>query len=117
MKNKELGKLGEDFAVEYLKKHGFEILERNWHYSRNAEIDIIAKDKNTLVFVEVKTRSGLNCGHPFEAINKEKIRKIAVSIPAYIEEKQLNCTDYRIDIIALIGKQNPKLEHLRGIGY
>ena len=117
MTNKELGKFGEDFAVEYLCKKGFEILDRNWHYSRNAEIDIIAKDKDTLVFVEVKTRSNLNCGHPFEAINKDKIRKIALSIPAYIEEKQLNCTNYRIDVIALTGKQNPKLEHLRGIGY
>ena len=117
MKNKELGKFGEDFAVEYLQKNGFEILDRNWHYSRNSEIDIIAKEKNTLVFVEVKTRSGLSCGHPFEAINKDKIRKIAFSIPAYIEEKNLQCANYRIDIIAITGTKEPKLEHLQGVGY
>ena len=74
--NKTLGKLGEDAAVEYLKKSGFEILDRNWHCSKDAEVDIIAKDGKTLVFVEVKTRSNLNCGHPFEAINLKKMQKI-----------------------------------------
>ena len=49
------GKKGEDIAADFLIKSGYEIIERNWHYSKNAEIDIIAKDNNTLVFVEVRT--------------------------------------------------------------
>ena len=115
--NKKLGKFGEDLAVDYLKKSKFEILERNWHCSKDAEVDIIAKDGKTLVFVEVKTRSNLNCGHPFEAINVHKMQKIMLAIPVYIEKNDISCSNYRIDLIAVIGKENPKIEHIRGAGF
>ena len=72
--NKLVGKKGEDIAVEYLRKRGMKILDRNWHFSKNSEIDIIALENETLVFVEVKTRTNLNCGHPFEAIDYNKLK-------------------------------------------
>ena len=115
--NKQIGKFGEDFVVNYLEKCGFEILDRNWHCSKSAEIDIIAMDGNTLVFVEVKTRSNLNCGHPFEAINTSKLKKIQQSIPVYINEKNLSVSSFRIDLVAVIGTKELKIEHLRGAGF
>ena len=67
--NKEKGYTGEDIAVNFLISKGYKVLERNWRYRRN-EIDIIAWHGSTLVFVEVKTRSSLECGHPREGIDK-----------------------------------------------
>lgn len=76
MNNRKLGDAGEDLACRYLEKNGYEILERNKHYSRFCEIDIIAKNKNTIVFVEVKTRKTDGFGVPFEAITKTKYENI-----------------------------------------
>ena len=110
------GKKGENTACEYLISAGYEILERNWHYSKNAEIDIIAKEKDTLVFVEVKTRTNLNFGHPFESINNLKIQKIHKAISAYLSQTHLKCKSYRFDGIAIIGLNNPKIEHIKNLG-
>ena len=76
MSNISIGKKGEELAQEFLKKQGFKILETNKHFSRFCEIDIIAEDKNTLVFCEVKTRKTDICGSPFEAITKSKYQNI-----------------------------------------
>lgn len=76
MENKKIGNAGEDLACRYLEKRGYKILERNKHYSRFCEIDIIAEYKNTLVFVEVKTRTTNDFGTPFEAITKSKYENI-----------------------------------------
>lgn len=74
-KNKrDIGKEGEDIAAKYLKEKGFEIIARNYHYS-HGEIDIIANDKNQLVFVEVKSRINLDYGEPEYAINPKKLNK------------------------------------------
>ena len=115
--NKQIGKLGEEFVTEYLKKCGFKILERNWHCSKIAEVDIIALDGDVLVFVEVKTRSNLQCGHPFEAVNHTKLKKIQQAIPIYIAEKNIKTSSFRIDLVAVIGTKDFKIEHLRGIGF
>ena len=72
MNNREFGNKGEDLACEYLVKNGYEILERNKHFSKLCEIDIIAKFKNKVVFVEVKTRKSDAFGTPMEAITKTK---------------------------------------------
>ena len=69
---KEFGNTGEDIATEYLEKQGYIILERNF-YCKQGEIDIIAKDKNEVVFVEVKSRSDVGYGLPSEAVTKQKI--------------------------------------------
>ena len=115
-KNIEVGQKGEDLACEFLKKAGYKIIERNWHYSKNAEIDIIALDKNCLVFVEVKARTNLNYGHPFEAISQSKIEKIRMAISAYLKITDIKHKDYRFDGIAIIGLKNPIIEHLKNLG-
>ena len=76
MNNRELGNKGEDLACEYLIKNGYEILERNKHFSKLCEIDIIAKYKNKIVFVEVKTRKTDAFGMPMEAITRTKYNNI-----------------------------------------
>ena len=114
-KNRSKGSAGEEIAVDYLKKLGFKILERNWHYSRNSEIDIIAKDKDTIVFAEVKTRSNENCGHPLEAINQTKLKRIYSAALAYLQQTEESYKRYRIDVISVIGFENPKIEHLKDV--
>lgn len=72
---KRLGKIGEQRAVDYLKNNGFIIVKKNFR-SYVGEIDIIAKKQNCLYFIEVKTRSNLRKGQPWEAVNKMKIYHI-----------------------------------------
>ena len=93
---------------------GYKIIDRNVRFSRECEIDIIAKDNNQLVFVEVKTRKSLNAGHPFEAIDRRKIQKIYHGVLKYINEKDIK--NWRIDAISIIGTTSPKIEHLKNIG-
>ncbi len=114
--NAKKGKIGENIAQEYIKNCGMKIIETNWHYSKNAEIDIIAEDKGTLVFIEVKTRTSLNYGHPFEAVTEAKISKIHTAILGYFKNCEKKYKDYRLDGIAIIGLNNPKIEHIKNIG-
>lgn len=111
-----IGKKGEELASEYLKKNKYKIIERNWHYSKNAEIDIIADDNGTLVFIEVKTRTTLNYGHPFESITQSKIEKIHKGILGYLNQTDKKYKSYRFDGIAIIGLENPSIEHLKDLG-
>ena len=68
----ELGKLGEELAVDYLQKEGYDILDTNWTFQK-AEIDIIAKKENILAIVEVKTRSSIDFGLPQDFVKPKKI--------------------------------------------
>ena len=113
--NKQIGVNGEHIACEYLKKLGWKILEKNFRYSKYAEIDIIAKESNTIVFIEVKTRTTSNFGHPFEAINTKKINNIYKATLSYLQSTQERYEDYRIDIISILGNPNPKIEHIKNI--
>lgn len=110
----KLGNYGEKIAAEYLQKQGYKILETNKHFSRYCEIDIIALDKNTLVFVEVKTRSSQFCGHPLEAITKTKYNHIKTGALTYIKDNP-TYRNYRIDAIAIITKPELKIEHLKNV--
>ena len=115
-KNIQTGQTGENIAEEYLKKLKYKIIERNWHYSKASEIDIIALDNKTLVFIEVKTRSDITKGHPFEAITNSKLEKIKKGIQAYLQLTNIKFNDYRIDGIAIVGLNNPTIEHIKNIG-
>ena len=84
---KELGARGEDEAARFLKKQGYRILERNFR-SRLGEIDIVARDGDTLVFVEVKTRSGDSFGSPKDAIGKNKMRRITRGSMDYLRTRR-----------------------------
>ena len=114
--NIQKGRIGEDIAKAYLSSLGYKIIDTNWHYSKNAEIDIIAEDNKTLVFVEVKARSSLNFGHPFEAINQTKISKIQSAILAYLSTVDKKYSSYRFDGVAIIGLENPTIEHIKNLG-
>ncbi len=113
MNNRKIGDAGEDLACRYLEKQGYEILERNKHYSRFCEIDIIAKYKNTTVFVEVKTRKNDNYGTPFEAITKTKYENIKTGVYNYLQEHTVK--DYRIDVIGITLKPELKIEHQKNV--
>ena len=80
---KNLGKIGENLAIDFLKSHNFSVLEKNFR-SRLGEIDIIAKKDHCLYFIEVKTRSNLNHGAPYEAVNKRKIYHIKKTAQFYL---------------------------------
>ncbi len=102
-KNKrDLGKEGEDIAVKYLTEKGFKIVERNYHYSTKGEIDIIANDKNQLVFVEVKSRINLDYGEPEYAINPKKIKQIKKMAELYLFDKEIDEADCRFDVVAIL---------------
>ena len=118
MNNREKGAIGEQQALEFLQRKGYKLIEKNWHYSRNAEIDLIMIDGKTLVFVEVKKRANLNFGHPFEAITSNKLKNIRLAASAYLNENsnKLKVKNFRIDGIAVI--QNPfSIEHLKNIEF
>lgn len=114
-KNKEIGINGEVLAQEYLKKQGYEILEVNKRFSRFCEIDIIAKHKDTLIFVEVKTRSSTFCGSPFEAITKSKYQNIKTGLFTYLQDTKVKYKNYRIDAISVVLNPEIKIEHLKSI--
>ena len=113
MNNREFGNSGEDLACNYLEKNGYKILERNKHFSKFCEIDIIAQFKKTTVFVEVKTRKTTNFGTPFEAITKTKFENIKKGVQYYLTENRIK--DYRIDVIGITIKPELKIEHLKNI--
>lgn len=114
MNNITTGKKGEELAQEYLAKKGYKILETNKRFSRFCEIDIIAQDKDTLVFCEVKTRKTNICGSPLEAITKSKYQNIKKGIFFYLQENPKN-KKFRIDAVSIT--LEPKLEiiHLKNI--
>jgi len=88
MKAKDIGNLGEEMAVKFLLEKGYEIVERNF-LKPFGEIDIIAKDKDFLVFIEVKARKNINFGFPREFVNGSKIKKIQDVAQIYMMEKKL----------------------------
>lgn len=115
MKNKEIGQKGETLACEYLIKHGYEIVETNKRFSRFCEIDIIAKDKQTLVFIEVKTRTSDFCGSPLEAITKSKYDNIKTGLFSYLKDTNIKYTKFRIDAISVLLTPEVKINHLKNI--
>jgi putative endonuclease len=95
----ELGKLGEEMAVDFLRKDGYTILNTNWTFQK-AEIDIIAKKDHILAIIEVKTRSSLEFGLPQDFVKPKKIQLLVKAVDAYVIEKNLDI-DVRFDIIAI----------------
>lgn len=102
MTNKEIGKYGEELAKNFLIKKGYEILEMNYRFSRNAEIDIIASKKNILHFVEVKTRTQNIFGKPLEAITPNKLKQIYSCAIFYMSNTNKKYKKYQIDAIGIL---------------
>ncbi|OGG12620.1 hypothetical protein A2875_05415 [Candidatus Gottesmanbacteria bacterium RIFCSPHIGHO2_01_FULL_46_14] len=106
--NRATGRLAEDYAAETLKKKGLKILERNFG-NKFGEIDIIAQDQDTLVFVEVKAKTGIEFGLPEEMISPRKLQKVRNTAMVYTKGKSLPC---RIDVVAVVLDQNDELVRL-----
>jgi putative endonuclease len=101
MFKKEEGELGEKIAAEYLKKQGFKIIDRNFRI-RGGEIDIIALDGETLVFIEVKTRRSSEFGTPLEAITPWKLRALIKTAQFYKIKHPSLPESMRIDAVAVV---------------
>ena len=112
----DLGKLGEELAVDFLKKNSYSILQTNWVFQK-AEIDIIAQKDKVLAIVEVKTRSSADFGLAQEFVKPKKIQLLVKAVNEYINQNDLD-VDARFDIIS-IHKEGKgfKIEHIEDAFY
>ena len=107
----KLGQIGEDLAVKYLAQKEYQVLVRNYRYKR-AEIDIIAKYQQKIIFIEVKARSGTQFGQPEEFVTPQKEALIQSAAENYLFENQLDAA-IRFDIIAILKEKNTyNIEHI-----
>lgn len=113
MQARVLGTTGEEIATEYLKRKGFEILQRNFTV-RGGEIDIVARHRDILIFVEVKTRTGRTFGEADESVDSTKKHRIHRAIGRYIHENAAQKDpDYRIDLLEIhLDPATKKLESI-----
>ncbi len=108
----QLGKKGEELAVEYLRLKEYDILEQNYRYQK-AEVDIIARRGNTLIAAEVKTRSTSDFGDPQDFVKPKQIQQLVKAINHYVEENELE-VDVRFDILAIVkNKAGTRIEHIQ----
>ena len=117
MTKQQTGNYGEDLACKFLQKQGYKILERNYRI-RGGEIDIVAKDKKTLVFVEVKTRYSHEYGLPEESITPWKIKALLKTARFYIQKIKWGEKEYRLDFVSVDfadSRENPKIEIIKNI--
>ena len=113
--NQNVGKYGEDRAAEYLERLGYRLVERNWRCAAG-EIDIVAKDKDCLVFAEVKTRTRTGFGHPFEAITQSKMLKMRQLVGEWCKANQAPSSQVRLDAISvLVTGGRVHIEHLKQV--
>ncbi len=113
---REIGELGEGIAVKYLSGLGYTILDRNWYYG-HLELDIVARDGNELVIVEVKSRNGIRYEHPSEAVTNAKMKRLVEAADAYILEKGIDW-ETRFDVVTIIFfGQRHELEHFKDAFY
>jgi putative endonuclease len=114
MKDKELGRRGEQLAAVYITKaKNYKILMRNYR-TRMGEIDIIAQDGPSLIFIEVKTRNSAHCGRPAEAVEKHKQYKIRKVAESYLARHQAWNRPCRFDVIEILTRQGkePLINHI-----
>ena len=112
---KNIGGLGEKVSAEYLEKNNYKVIYRNFN-SRFGEIDLIAKDKDELVFIEVKTRRSLKYGMPSEAINNQKLKHIKETAKYYLYKTKQEDLNIRFDAIEVyLGNGNYRINHIKQI--
>jgi putative endonuclease len=111
-----LGRRGEQVAADYFTSAGLAIVDRNWRCAQG-EIDLVVREGEELVFVEVKTRSGLGYGHPLEAITTQKLARLRRLAAAWCEAHPGHVERIRIDAVAVIAPRSGgvQLEHLRRV--
>ena len=112
-KTQKIGEIGERLATKFLEQKGFVIIDRNYR-TRFGEIDIIAKDKKELIFVEVKAKNTSRFGKPYEMVTKRKKRKLRMTAKSYLQDSRIDSgnTPWRIDVIS-IDYETGKIEWLK----
>jgi archaeal holliday junction resolvase (hjc) len=112
---RDFGNTGENLATDYLEKQGYTILERNF-YCKQGEIDIIAKDKNEIVFIEVKSRSNKLFGIPSEAVTKQKIKHLFRTARYFLYKNKMINEYIRFDVVEILIKSGKfNINHIKQI--
>ncbi|OZV70706.1 YraN family protein [Winogradskyella aurantia] len=112
----ELGKKGEQLAVDFLIENNYAIIERNYRFDK-AEVDIMAKKGDVLAIVEVKTRSTADFGNPQDFVKPKQIKNLVKAVNEYVDSNQLDL-EVRFDIIAILKQKNTyDIEHLENAFY
>ena len=107
----QLGKKGEQLAVDFLIENGYDIVERNYRFNK-AEVDIIAQKKDVLAIIEVKTRSTTDFGNPQDFVKPKQIKNLVKAVDEYVTVNNLE-VDVRFDIIAIVKEEKQfNIEHL-----
>jgi putative endonuclease len=113
----QTGRAAEDLAASLLQKAGFTIVERNWRRPQG-ELDIVAADGGTCVFVEVRSRTGTELGHPLESVTPAKRAQVIRAARLYLAEAASPASAYRFDVVAVTfdpeGRAPPEVLHLPG---
>jgi putative endonuclease len=111
-RRKQTGRQGEEIAADYLTDRGYKILQRNWCCS-TGELDIVAEDSDTLVFVEVRTRRGERFGTAEESITSTKQARLVELAQTYLQEVTPPHQSWRIDVVAVqLGPGLPRVNHI-----
>ena len=110
--SQSVGARGEQFAADWLRARGYEVVARNWH-CMYGEIDLVVLDGPEVVFVEVKSRRGSTMGTPEEAVTAAKQRHLIQSAQCYLAETAQEQKPYRIDVLALDLAASGALLHVR----
>ena len=112
----ELGKKGEQLAVNFLVENSYEIVERNYRFDKS-EVDIIAQKDDVLAIIEVKTRSTNDFGNPQDFVKPKQIQRLVKAVNEYVIENDLD-VEVRFDIIAIVKNGNSfEIEHLKDAFY
>ena len=112
----ELGKKGEQLAVDFLMENNYDIVDRNYRFAK-AEVDIIAKKKDVLAIIEVKTRSTTNFGNPQDFVKPKQVQRLVKAVDQYVTTNGLD-VEIRFDIIAIVKENNQfSIEHLKNAFY
>ncbi len=116
-RNKKLGQYGERLAAQRLTEAGMTVLDRNWRCDAG-EIDLVLRDREVLVFCEVKTRTSAAYGHPLEAVDAVKAQRLRRLAARWLEAHDVRPAGVRVDVVGVLLRERggPEVEHLRGIG-
>ncbi len=110
---RSIGNEAEELACQFLQKQGWEILNRNY-YAGRAEVDIIARDDNVIVFIEVKMRSSTYFGSPIEHVNESKVQRVFEAAERWVQENNMLHSPLRFDVIGIISKKTgPEITHTK----
>lgn len=116
-RNTSLGRYGEDVAARTLTERGMRVIARNWR-GPSGEIDLVLRDGGVLVVCEVKTRTSADLGHPLEAVDVTKARRLRRLAAEWMVAHDVHPADVRIDLVGVLqsGRGAAQVEHLEGVG-